>query len=214
MNDQQEQWNRTFAGTADLFGEEASEPARYAADLFQREGRMRLLELGGGQGRDTLYFAARGFSISVLDYSAEAVAAISAKICQSGLSERATVLRHDVREPLPFPDRTCDACFSHMLFCMALTTPELAFLSREMRRVLTPGGLAVYTVRHTGDAHYGKGVHHGDGLYELDGFIVHFFSREKVGELVAGFDILGVDAFTEGELPRRLFRVTMRRHDD
>jgi len=213
LNAQRERWNGTFAETADMFGGEPSEPARYAADLFRREGRMRLLELGGGQGRDTLRFAACGFSVSFLDYSAEAVAATEAKIRGYGLSERVSVLRRDVREPLPFPDGTFDACYSHMLFCMALTTPELAFLSREMRRVLAPGGLAVYTVRHTGDAHYGQGVHHGDGLYERDGFIVHFFSREKVAELAAGFDILDVGEFTEGELPRRLYRVTLRRKD-
>ncbi len=213
-NAQQEQWNRTFAGTADLFGGEPSEPSRFAAALFRREGRIRLLELGGGQGRDTLHFAACGLSVSVLDYSAEAVSAIDTKIRGYGLSERVSVIRHDVREPLPYPDGAFDACYSHMLFCMALTTPELTFLSREMRRVLAPGGLAVYTVRHTGDAHYGQGVRHGDGLYEQDGFIVHFFNREKVAELASGFDILGVDEFTEGELPRMLFRVTLRRRDE
>ncbi len=44
-----------------------------------------------------------------------------------------------------------------MLFSMALTTPELERLARELHRVLRPGGLQVYTVRHTGDAHHGAG---------------------------------------------------------
>ena len=58
---------------------------------------------------------------------------------------------HDVRQPLPLPDEAADAVYSHMLFNMALTTAELEFLAREVRRVLRPGGWHIYTVRHTGD---------------------------------------------------------------
>lgn len=94
---------------------------------------------------------------------------------------------------------------------MALTTSELEFLSDEVRRVLKPGGLNIYTVRHTGDPHYGTGIHRGEGMYEVDGFIVHFFSKEKVQHLAKGYEIVGVDEFEEGGLPRKLFRVTLRK---
>ena len=43
-----------------------------------------------------------------------------------------------------------------MLYCMALTVEELEFLSSEIKRVLKPDGLNVYTTRHTGDAQYGQ----------------------------------------------------------
>ena len=36
-----------------------------------------------------------------------------------------------------------------MLYCMALTTSELEFLSKEILRALKPGGLNFYTVRNT-----------------------------------------------------------------
>jgi hypothetical protein len=36
-----------------------------------------------------------------------------------------SVARHDIRQPLPLPDACIDASYSHMLFCMALTTSEL-----------------------------------------------------------------------------------------
>ena len=119
--------------------------------------------------------------------------------------------RQDVRERLQFPDESFDACYSHMLFCMALTTIELERLSREVWRVLRPGGLNVYTVRHTGDAHYGTGVHRGEDMWEVGGFIVHFFSREKVIHLAKGFEIVSFDEFEEGGLPRKLLRVTLRK---
>jgi hypothetical protein len=97
---------------------------------------------------------------------------------------------------------------------MALTTPELQRLAAEIRRTLRPGGLHVYTVRTTEDAHYGTGLDRGDDMYEVGGFIVHFFSRALVDRLAAGYDLLEVSEFEEGDLPRRLYRVTLRNREE
>ena len=40
------------------------------------------------------------------------------------------------------------------------------------------------------------------GLKSVWGFIVHFFSREKVEHLAEGYEILGIYEFEEGALPR------------
>ncbi|SEM19967.1 O-6-methylguanine DNA methyltransferase [Syntrophus gentianae] len=211
LNAQQQHWENTLSETEEMFGAEPSEPARVAAELFQKEGKKRILELGGGQGRDTLFFAGKGFSVDVLDYTEQSLTTIVKKARQSGLSDRVAAIRHDVRKPLPFRDETFDACYSHMLYCMALTTAELEQLSSEIHRVLRPDGLNLYTVRSTGDAHYGAGVSRGEDLYEVAGFIVHFFNREKIKQLAKGYDLIGIEAFEEGPLPRKLFRVTMRK---
>ena len=55
------------------------------------------------------------------------------------------------------------------------------------------------------------GVHQGEEIYEIGGFVIHFFSKEKVEHLAKGFEILSVDEFEEGGLPKRLFRVTLRK---
>jgi 2-polyprenyl-3-methyl-5-hydroxy-6-metoxy-1,4-benzoquinol methylase len=62
-----------------MFGEAASDPASAAASLFAHERKAALLELGAGQGRDTLFLAQRGFRVTALDYSRAAVDAIAAK---------------------------------------------------------------------------------------------------------------------------------------
>ena len=98
-----------------------------------------------------------------------------------------------------------------MLYCMALPTPRLEALSAEVRRVLRPGGLQIYTVRSAADPDVGAGTSRGDDMYESNGFVVHFFSRDLVERLARGFDLLDVTEFEEGELPRRLYRVTQRK---
>ena len=196
-----------------MFGEAPSDAARKAIEFFRKERITEILELGAGQGRDTMFFARNGFRVRVLDYCQAGVDAISKKARALGLSDSVTVACHDVREPLPFAADSVQACYSHMLFCMALTTAELEKLSGEVRRVLRPGGINIYTVRHSGDAHYGTSIHRGEDLYEVGGFIVHFFNKEKVGHLAQGFQILGIDEFEEGGLPRKLFRVTLRKEN-
>ena len=95
---------------------------------------------------------------------------------------------------------------------MALTTSELEFITDEIRRVLKPGGLNIYTVRNKNDAKYRTGIHRGEDLYEIrGGFIVHFFDWDKIEHLSSGFDIIDIDEFEEGILPKKLYRVILRK---
>jgi SAM-dependent methyltransferase len=211
LDQQQQHWQESFAQRPEMFGAEPSDPARKALELFQRERIEKFSSWAEDRG-GTIFFAQNGFQVFVLDYAENGVRDIAGKAAALNLSDVITALRYDVRNPLPFDDASFDACYSHMLFCMALNTIELERLSQEVWRVLKPGGLNVCTVRHTGDPQYGVGIARGDDMFEsAGGFAVHFFSRETVQRLAAGFDILSIDEFEEGALPRRLFRVTLRK---
>ncbi|MDX2697744.1 class I SAM-dependent methyltransferase [Streptomyces ipomoeae] len=167
-----------------------------------------VLELGAGHGRDALFFAREGFTVRATDFSATGLEQLRAAARVQGVGERVTAVVHDAREPLPLPDASVSGVFAHMLLCMALSTTEIHALVSEIRRVLRPGGVFVHTVRHTGDAHYGTGTPHGDDIYEHGGFAVHFFPRELVDGLADGWQLEEAHAFEEGDLPRRLWRVT------
>ena len=206
---QLEHWAATFEANPDMYGTDPSAPGLAAAEAFAAAGHTDILELGAGQGRDTLFLARRGLRVTALDYAAGTLETLTSKAQAADLADMVSVARHDIRQPLPLPDASVDACYSHMLFNMALTTGELEGLTREIRRVLRPGGLVVYTARTTADAHYGTGIPRGDDMYEHGGFIVHFFDRALIDRLAAGFELIDVTEFTEGALPRRLARVTM-----
>ena len=211
LEGQHARWVRTYATLPDFLGAVASEPAQRAAQRFHTHGVRELLELGPGQGRDSLLFAVAGMRVTAIDFAEDGLDQISHKADMAGLSQAITTLHHDVRRPLPLGDASFDACYAHMLFSMALTTGELERLSAEVRRVLRANGLVVYTVRNTADPHHGSGVAHGDGMFEMSGFIVHFFDRALIDRLAAGFELLEVAEYEEGKLPRRLFGVTMRK---
>ncbi|TLS42619.1 class I SAM-dependent methyltransferase [Streptomyces montanus] len=201
-------WQETYTAHPGMYGEQPSAPAVHAAGVFRAAAVNDVLELGSGHGRDALFFAREGFTVRATDFSATGLDQLRAAARAQDVTERVTTVVHDVRDPLPLPDASVDAVFAHMLLCMALSTSEIHALVDEVRRVLRPGGVFVYTVRHTGDAHCGAGVAHGDDIYEHGGFAVHFFPRDLVDALADGWRLDEVFPFEEGDLPRRLWRVT------
>ena len=95
---------------------------------------------------------------------------------------------------------------------MALTNLELTSLNSEVKRILKPGGLNIYTVRNTEDGDFKKGVHRGEDLYEIDGFIIHFFSKDKILNLTSGFKNISIDYFEEGSFPRKLYFICNKKN--
>jgi SAM-dependent methyltransferase len=210
---QRSHWDSTYAAHPAMYGSQPSAPAVYAAEIFRSAGVHDVVELGAGHGRDTLFFADQGFAVHALDFSATGLEQLREAATAADLGERVATSSHDVRQPLPLPDASTDAVFAHMLLCMALSTGQIHALVDEVRRILRPGGIFVYTVRHSGDAHYGRGTAHGDDIYEHGGFAVHFFTRRLVDALAQGWTLTEIHAFEEGDLPRRLWRITQTRND-
>jgi len=207
LNQQSQHWEKNFSIKTEMFGLEPSFPAKKAIELFKEHKIKKIIELGAGLGRDTIFFAKNSIHVEALDYSPSAIKVINEKAEKQNLSNYISTKIFDIRKKIPFKDNSVDACFSHMLYCMALTNIELESLNNEICRVLKPNGINIYTVRHTSDGDYRKGIHRGEDLYENDGFIIHFFSKDKVNSLLKGFQNLAIENFEEGNFPRKLFIV-------
>jgi len=211
LDQQYQYWENNFLSKPEMFGLEPSKAAINTLKTFKEENIKKIVELGAGLGRDTIFFAKNAINVEALDYSPAAIKIINKKILEHKLSNLVSTKIFDVRKKLPFEDNSVEVCFSHMLYCMALSTAELKYLNSEICRILKPGGFNIYTVRHTGDGDYKNGTHIGEDLYENDGFIVHFFSEEKVRKITDGFTVINIEKFEEGKFPRKLFRVILKK---
>ena len=195
-----------------MFGLSQSLSAEKALKLFNQKKINTIVELGAGLGRDSIFFAKNSINTTALDYSASAINVINEKINKNNLSKYLSTKIFDVRKKLPFEDNSIQACYSHMLYCMALTNEDLQNLNTEILRILKPGGYNIYTVRHTEDGDYKNGIHRGEDLYENDGFIVHYFSNKKIESLINGFENTSLEKFEEGTFPRKLFYVVNKKN--
>ena len=193
-----------------MFGLEASEPAKKSLKIFQENNINTIIELGAGLGRDSIYFSINNLSVTSLDYSQSGINIINKKINKDKLKNIKTKV-FDIRQKLPFEDNSIDGCFSHMLYCMALSNQNLFNLNKEICRILKPDGLNIYTVRNEHDGDYKNGIHRGEDMYENDGFIVHFFNKTKINQLTDGFKNIKIERFEEGTFPRKLYFVVNKK---
>ncbi|MFW5914276.1 MAG: class I SAM-dependent methyltransferase [Thermoplasmatota archaeon] len=213
MEDQRDHWERVYRGSPERFGNEPSQIGREALRIFRDRGDRRILELGCGQGRDTLLLLRNGLEVVGIDYSETGLCHLRERTASLDLEGYLHLLVHDMREGLPLPDGSVDSCFSHMFFTMQLREEELRLIFQECLRVLRPGGLNIYSVRNVHDPHCGQGTWRGEDMWENNGFVVHFFSEEKVRDLAEGYRIESISRFQEGALPKELFQVVLAKPD-
>jgi len=108
-------------------------------DFDAYRGR-RVLEVGCGAGVDLARFAKGGAEATGVDIAESAIELARANFAQQGLHAE---LRVANGEALPFPDRTFDLVYAHGV---VQYTADPRRLVGECRRVLKPGGRAIFQV--------------------------------------------------------------------
>ena len=161
------------------------------ADEMERRGFSRVLDLGCGAGRHTIYLSARGFEVVGMDPARVGLDHSSEGLGDKGLPHR---LVRAGMDRLPFPGESYH-CVISIYVIHHNTTRGIRRALGEIERVLVPGGLLLATLLSRGDFKYGDGE-----MIEEDTFITargdesgvphHFFSKEEVLKLFGTFEIL------------------------
>ena len=183
-----EVWNRVYKSDNTFFGQEASNFALLCFNHMKMNNVNRILELGAGHGRDTIFFASNGIEVEALDFSVIAVEILDrlAKEKRQPIKPRV----FDVKSALPFPNGYFDAVYSHMLLNMRFSSEDLHFIFSEIRRVLKPKGFNFFSVRNHNDKSYGEGIEVDKGIYDINGYQVRFFTGKEIQDLMEGFEML------------------------
>lgn len=103
---------------------------------------QRLLEVGCGIGVDSIQLAKRGYQVTAVDLTENALAVARQFALRRGVS---IDFRLGNAEGLDFPDQSFDAVYS---FGVLHHTPDIERSVAEVRRVLRPGGAAYVMLYH------------------------------------------------------------------
>lgn len=138
-----------------------------------------VVELACGQGLDAAVIASAGHLVHGLDVAPEAVRRLPANV--HGLV-------HDMADALPFDDSSIAGVYSHLgLHYFDDRTTRRVFA--EIRRITRPGGVLGFAVKSTSDRLWGKGSFVESDMFDLDGHVRHFFSRDYLLELLTGWHV-------------------------
>jgi SAM-dependent methyltransferase len=170
--------------------------------LLRRDGAGRILDLGAGIGRHSIYLAVKGYAVCALDGSA------------SGLREiRKQARRHGLRidfqqaglDHLPYIDQAADAvvCWDTLYHGLPW---DIAGRFKEIHRVMKPGGLLLATMLSKDNGLYRKGRRITAHTYVSDGVgdkaHPHFYcDNEQLIHLLAGYRILSLEHADYGTYP-------------
>jgi len=163
------------------------------ADLLVSEGRTRILDIGCGLGRHTVYLAARGFDVTATDNAPAALAACGKNL--DDLNLRAELLKLDMAA-MDFPPGRFDGVVASNVIHHA----DLATLERILASItdmLAPRGLFVWVTPTPRHFAFGRGreiePNTWIGSEAADGDLPHHYSTEaEVRDLLHAYEVLSI----------------------
>lgn len=144
-----------------------------------------ILDIGCGDGRDALFFASKGFNVTAIDFSEQAVERVRAK----NTSVRAIAM--DI-ERMDFEPERFDAVYAH-LSLHYFDDPTTARIISDIHSYLRPGGFFFIKCKSTDDPLYGKGTNVGEHMF-VHNYRRHFFTVEYMRKVLADFTIVDLQA--------------------
>lgn len=113
-------WDRLFQTDNSFFGEEPSNFALSGYNEYMKKKNhvKKLLELGCGQERDTLFFVSKDIDVTALDYSSVAIDGLIKRAKERNLLSNIHTSIFDARNnnTIPFDKDELDTEFSQEIF--------------------------------------------------------------------------------------------------
>lgn len=184
MKDQLEHWNNAHAQhRLAAYSQQRTEFAQEVNAKLHKYSKI--LELGCGEGNDSVFFASQGHTVIATDFS-------DVVIAENNQRPRHRLLQfkiQDLSQPFIFADDEFDTVYAR-LSLHYFTDTVTSRIFHEIARVLKPGGVLFFMCKEVTDPIYGKGEKIEDDMFELDGHVRHFFSEPYVNKLLDSAGLL------------------------
>ncbi len=170
VNSHLDAWDRDYRSRGRLWGGGAK-------NLPELPRGSRVLELGCGDGKTLAAMQGRGWDVTAIDISPEAL-----RLSRSALGTEVNLLLADARH-LPFKGESFDTVFAfHVTGHVLQAGREL--IAREVGRVLRLGGRLFFREFGAEDMRAGRGEEVEQGTFRRGGGVItHYFTEEEVAGL-------------------------------
>ena len=174
-------WNNLYTKN-DYFGTGQTILANFARDVIEKNSIKNILELGCGQGRDSVFFAKLGFNIIAVDISENAIKFVK-KIKNEQNFKNLQLFIHDMQEPFNFQNMNFDLVYSN-LSLQFFNITQLEKIFSNIYDILTENSFFLFSTKKSGDKYFNLGNKISDNAFEHNGIIRFFFSKSELESLL------------------------------
>jgi SAM-dependent methyltransferase len=185
-------WNELYS-KQNFFGTGPTKLAKIAELALKENSVKKILEIGCGQGRDTIHFGKLGYDVEALDISKNAIDFINNKVRDLNLS-RVNATVHDLDNPLPYDHESFDFIYSNLAL-QFFEINKLESIFKNISELLKNNSLFLFSTKKEGDKYYNFGKKINNYAYENKGIIRYFYPIDELkNSLSKSFEILSFDS--------------------
>jgi len=176
-------WNKTY-NKSDAFG---TGPTKLAVLAYKPmiENRVKtILELGCGQGRDSLFFAEKGYMVTAIDFSENAINFLKEIIEQRQIKNLKVKLQ-DVTMKFNFKNKF-DCVYSNLTL-QFFDKSELVDIFAKVSKALQKNHLFIFSTKKSGDKYYNVGKKVDNNAFILNGITRYFFEQKEIENMLEKF---------------------------
>jgi len=177
-------WNDLYS-KKNYFGTGPTILAVYAKKILDKYSLKNILELGCGQGRDSIYFAKLGYSIIASDISENAIKFIEKTRNDENL-KNLQLITHDIQKPLNFQNSKFDMVYSN-LSLQFFDLSKLSNIFSNISDIMLPDSFFLFSTKKAGDKYYNFGNKISDSAFESKGVTRFFFTKSELESLLENF---------------------------
>ena len=175
-----------------VFGTGPTKLAKMANDLIYDKSIQNILEIGCGQGRDSIFFSEKGYSIETFDISENAITFVN-KTKKSFNLKNLNAIVHDVTEPFSYSNNFFDFVYSNLAL-QFFDIDSLEKIFDNIYRVMKDEATILFSTKKKGDKYYDFGTKISEDAYEHKGIIRYFYDKSVLEHMLEHqFEILSFD---------------------
>jgi len=175
-----------------------NKPSLFAEEVIQYfPAHGTVVDLGAGQGQDSVYFADKGYEVISSDRELSIIqqADERARTFFEEKDEPMKAMRFqliDLSKLIPMDDDRISVVYAHLsLHYFDKSTTEQLF--SEIYRILKPGGTLAFLVNSTSDPEYGTGEKIEDDVFFVEGKTKRYFNVESAKAFAHQFETILCD---------------------